>query len=285
MKNFDVRKPETERLGFLTAWNPRPACRQAWRLVAGFLLVGVIVIAGCSPSKKAEEKKILFYRNPMNPAITSPVPKKDEMGMDYTPVYEAEKTGEKAAPGEIKISAEKQQLIGVKTEAARRSRLVKKIMTAGKIVSGSLYASVYEYELPLIKVGQRIVVSLPGQEITATIADIDSAVNPETRTATFRADVSGFASGLQPGQFVNVEIDVDMGTRLSVSRDAVMDSGTQQIVFVDKGNGYFEPRKVRVGLKTDSKVEILSGLVEGEKIVTSGNFLIDSESRLKSIIK
>lgn len=252
------------------------------RIVICLLLI--VSLFGCAPARKEVQsggKKVLFYRNPMNPQITSPVPQKDEMGMDYVPVYEQEtKTA-----GLVNISAEKQQLIGVKTEIARRIRLIKRIKTAGKIISGSLEASVYEYELPLIKVGQRIVVSLPDREIATTIADVDSAVNLETRSATVRAAVPDLSSDLQPGLFFDVEIDADLGRRLAVARDAVLDSGSEQVIFVDKGNGYFEPRKVKVGLRTDDYVEVLSGLSAGEKVVTSGNFLIDSESRLKSIIK
>jgi multidrug efflux pump subunit AcrA (membrane-fusion protein) len=87
-----------------------------------------------------------------------------------------------------------------------------------------------------------------------------------------------------PETFVNVEIEADLGQKLVVSRDAVLDSGLEQRVFVDKGNGYFEPRKVKLGARTESDVEVLSGVAAGERVVTSGNFLIDSEARLKSTL-
>ena len=81
-----------------------------------------------------------------------------------------------------------------------------------------------------------------------------------------------------------VEFQTGGGRRLVVPQTAVLNSGDRQMVFVDRGNGYFEPRDVTIGAQTDGRVEILSGLQPGERIVTSGNFLIDSESQLKTAL-
>jgi Cu(I)/Ag(I) efflux system membrane fusion protein len=246
--------------------------------------------------------------------------------------------------GSVAISLEKQQLIGVKTEVARRRQLAKKVRTAGRIAydpelytaqteylqsqlssdeaiiaaaktrlrllgisdeqreklskngqadenlllggkSIWLYASVYEYELPFIKLGQTVMItspSIPGSEYSGVISSVSPVFDPETRTVKIRAEISNLSGELLPEMFVNVEIDADLGQRLAVSRDAILDSGTRQIIFVDKGNGYFEPRAIKLGLRADPYVEVLAGISEGERVVTSGNFLIDSESRLKN---
>lgn len=87
---------------------------------------------------------------------------------------------------------------------------------------------------------------------------------------------------LKPDMFAEVQLNVSYGTQMFVPQEAVLDSGTEQIVFVALGDGYFEPRKVQLGPRLDSRIVVLSGVKPNEKIVTSGNFLIDSESRLKS---
>ena len=81
--------------------------------------------------------------------------------------------------------------------------------------------------------------------------------------------------------YTNVEISVDMGTRLSIPEEAVLDSGRRQVVYVDQGDGYFSPRSVRIGVRGGGLVEITEGLKEGEKVASSALFLLDSESKLK----
>ena len=86
---------------------------------------------------------------------------------------------------------------------------------------------------------------------------------------------------LKPDMFVNIKLRVNQGRQLTVPEDAVLDTGTQQYVFVDKGEGYFEPRLVRVGAQAGGYYGIKEGLKEGEKVATAANFILDSESRLK----
>jgi multidrug efflux pump subunit AcrA (membrane-fusion protein) len=90
---------------------------------------------------------------------------------------------------------------------------------------------------------------------------------------------------LKPGMFVNVELHKSFGRQLTVPVDAVLDSGTRQVVFVDLGNGAFAPREVKVGERTQDYLAILSGLRAGERVVTRANFLIDSESNLRQSIE
>ena len=85
--------------------------------------------------------------------------------------------------------------------------------------------------------------------------------------------------------YVNVSIGMDLGEGLSLPAEAVFDTGTKKIVFVDKGNGLFEPRDVTVGAQAEGFYELKSGVADGESVVTNGNFLIDSESRLKAALE
>jgi Cu(I)/Ag(I) efflux system membrane fusion protein len=83
--------------------------------------------------------------------------------------------------------------------------------------------------------------------------------------------------------FTNVEIRIDMGKRLAIPDEAVIDTGMRQIIYVDKGEGYFEPREIVTGLRTDGMTEVIEGLKSGEKVASSGTFLIDSEAQLKGV--
>jgi RND family efflux transporter MFP subunit len=150
-----------------------------------------------------------------------------------------------------------------------------------------ILGEVYEYELPFIKTGQEVKVTLaydPGQSFKGTIAHIYPYLKPETRTNQVRVEVRNPGLKLKPEMFAKLEIDVDYGTRLAVPADAVLDAGESKIVFVAKGDGYFEPRDVKLGVKGTDMYEVLAGLADGEDVVTSANFLIDSESSLKAAL-
>ncbi len=151
-----------------------------------------------------------------------------------------------------------------------------------------VYASIYEYELSLIRPGQAVTVevsALPGQAFTGTVKAIDPMLDAATRTARVRVLVEDPQSVLKPEMYVNVLIQIPLGEVLAVSQEAVFDTGTRRIAFVDRGQGLFEPRDVTLGAKADDAYEVTAGLAEGESVVTSGNFLIDSESRLKAAIQ
>jgi len=149
-------------------------------------------------------------------------------------------------------------------------------------------ADVYEYELPLIREGDTAKISLsyyPGRELTARVEYVSPTLSAETRTAKVRFSVPNPDGRLKPQMFTDVEMKVNMGTRLAIPEDAVIDTGERQIVYVDKGEGYFEPRVVTLGLRADGMVEVLKGLKAKEKVASSANFLIDSEARLKGIVQ
>jgi membrane fusion protein, copper/silver efflux system len=377
-----------------------------------------------------KERKILYYVDPMHPAYKSDKPgTAPDCGMDLVPVYADEQSGSTSSgiPGAIKISSEKQQLIGVQTgfveyqdaqkmiravgqvayaepklayvttkfegyienlfvdytgklvekgqplftiyspelvstqeeyllalktqqsmqqsasaeaaagastllESAKRrlqlwdisDKQIEELERSGKItktltiyspirgyvvekmaVQGlkvmpgmNLYqiadlstvwvlADIYEYEIPFVKIGQEAMVTLtyyPGEVVKGRVTYIYPFMTPETRTIKVRLEFSNPGEKLKPGMYANVNLQSGAGRQLAVPEEAVMDAGAEQTVFVAHEGGYFEPRQVELGAKVGDRFIVLRGLAEGEKVVTSGNFLVDSESRLKSAV-
>jgi hypothetical protein len=307
-------------------------------------------------------RAIKFYRHPMRPDVVSDKPAKDEMGMDYLPVYDDEDaSGDGAVPGHaaFTLSPERRQIIGVTRDRVARRALAIDVHAVGRVaydpalyraivdyreavrsrgllgsardearsggdalVHGAylrlrqqglsdaqvqtfvradrdpvelllpgdavwIYAQVYEYEAPLVEVGQTMEVAvpaLPGRTFSAKIGAIDPILDPATRTVRIRALVATPDKDLRPESFVRVTIHVPLGDRLAVPSQAVLDTGRHQIVFVVTGDGRFEPRAVTLGRSADGFDEVLAGLAEGDEVVTSANFLIDSESRFRAAV-
>jgi Cu(I)/Ag(I) efflux system membrane fusion protein len=308
--------------------------------------------------EQGKSKKILFYRNPMNPAVTSPVPMKDSMGMDYVPVYE-----EKTAEGGVYISPEKQQLIGVKKGKVEKRNLSGQILTVGRVAydpalftaqqeylqalkssrtvskdelgyiaeqSAALvknmrekllamgmsepeieelgnrgrpqqnlylpssedknvwvYITIYEYEAALVKTGMPVevrAIAYPGEMFEGQVITVTPILETATRTLKVRALVDNPENKLKLEMFVNVAVKYDLGEKLAVPEEAVMHAGTRDIVFVADANGHFESRTVTLGVKAQNYYAVLRGLTENEEVVTSGNFLIDSESKLNAVL-
>ncbi|MEK7880904.1 MAG: efflux RND transporter periplasmic adaptor subunit [Deltaproteobacteria bacterium] len=419
-------------------------------VAVGFLFIGVLAGAlfvylfagrgGVKPvSEVSSEKarKVVYYRNPMDGSVTSPVPMKDPMGMDYAPVYEDEVAAAVVAPGTIRISPERIQKIGVKSEEAKQRDMTRVIRTVGRvepkedkvyvinskvggwveklhvgrtdqmvrpgeplfdlyspelvsaqeefilalnsyekvkdspyedvlkgaaalldssrkrlrywdiseeqikrledkrvasktmtirapsegsvtekmIVEGQkiepgetlykiidhsvvwVYGEIYEYEIPYIKVGQKASLypayGSPERYI-GTVEHIYSHLGSirysseeasEVRTAKVRFTLDNSSHALKLGMYLNVEFSVEAAKNaLSVPDSAVIDTGERQIVIVDRRDGTFEPREVKIGARADGFYEILKGVKEGEFVVTSANFLIDSESNLNAAI-
>jgi len=310
------------------------------------------------------KRKILFYRHPMRPDVTSPVPAKDEMGMDYVPVYQEESgaaSGAVAGRASFSVSPQRQQLVGVEMGKVDRRALEIEIRTVGKVaydpelynalqeyreavkgrdrLGGSglleareraealvraaglrlrilglsedqvanldeaipdpeslllpkemawIYAQVYEYEVDLVRPRQPVTVtapSLPGELVEGKVATVDPILNAATRSARVRIRIPNPGGRFRPETFVHVRIRVPLGIRLSVPESAVLDTGEHQIVFVRKEGSRFEPRSVRLGRLAKGFYEVLSGLAENDEVVTSANFLIDSESRLRAALE
>ncbi|MGA2171824.1 MAG: efflux RND transporter periplasmic adaptor subunit [Sedimentisphaerales bacterium] len=334
--------------------------------ICGMTLVKRAAVSPVDGHKQGQagKKKILYYRNPMTPAVTSPVPMKDQMGMDYVPVYEEESAQGPGAPGAgVYISPEKQQLIGVSKAKAEKRKLSGQILTVGRVAydpalfnaqqeylqtfkssraidknnpsyieeqsaafiitmkqkllslgmsepeiaelekrgkpqqnlylpSGEdkkvwVYVTIYEYEAQLVKTGTPVevrAIAYAGELFEGQVISVTPILETATRTLKVRALVDNPQNKLKLEMFVNVVIKYDLGDKLAVPQEAVMHTGIRDIVFVAEPNGFFEPRIVTLGAKAEGYYEVLKGLAANEEVVTSGNFLIDSESKLNAVL-
>lgn len=313
-----------------------------------------------------KERKILFYRHPMRSDITSPVPAKDEMGMDYIPVYEEEAsaTGEESSVegrAGFRLSQERQQLIGVTYASAKKEKISRMIEATGRVafdpelytaieeyrqalasrtaISESsfgtiksqtdalvrsaktrlkllglsenqirklgasnedpislilpkgkawVYAEVFEYEAASLKQGLRLEAkspSVPGEVFKGRISSVSQVISQPARTVRVQAEVDDPAGKLRPDTYLNVVIHIELGEKLSIPEDAVLFSQGKAYVFAAPERGRFEPRVIELGEKANGRYVVLSGLKEGEEVVRSANFLIDSEAKLRSVIE
>ena len=150
-----------------------------------------------------------------------------------------------------------------------------------------VYADLYEYELALVREGLAATMTLsynPGRTFEGNVDYIYPYLETKTRTAKVRLIFPNLDLQLRPGMYVNVGLKVDLGEQIAVPESSVLYSGRRRIVFVDVGSGRFQPREVTLGAKVEDYYHVLAGVEDGERVVTSGNFLIDSESKLKSAI-
>jgi len=374
--------------------------------------------------KADNRKKPLFYRNPMNPTVTSPVPAKDNMGMDYIPVYADDASGS-SAPGTVVINPTVEQSIGVRTTAASRKEISRTIQTVGRVdfdeelltrlhpkISGWIeklfvdetgaavkpdtmllsiyspqlvaseeeyllalknvetlkaspfpdirrgaedllrssrerlelldvpahqmeklkktrkimkalhihspatgivlkvgaregqhvtpntelyaiadlsrvwaYVDVYEYEIPWVRLHDKAemhLAALPGRTFRGKITYIYPYLDPKTRTNKVRLEFDNTEGLLKPDMFADVTIRASRkASAIVIPSEAIIRTGRIPKVFVKTGKGRFEPRSVRLGLQNNGETEILDGVKSGELVVTSAQFLIDSESSLK----
>jgi multidrug efflux pump subunit AcrA (membrane-fusion protein) len=143
---------------------------------------------------------------------------------------------------------------------------------------------VFEGDAPQIRVGQPASVTLPGAAgtLAAKVAYLQPQIDQATRTLKARLELDNAAMRLRPEMFVEVSIATGGARRLTVPAEAVLDSGLTRTVFLDRGNGTFEPRAVETGLRLGDRIEILKGLTPSDRIVTSATFLLDSETQMKS---
>ena len=362
-------------------------------------------------------RKVLYYRNPMGLADTSPMPKQDSMGMDYIPVYadEAGSGDDNASATTVKISADKIQRSGVRSEEVLLTRMSRSLRVPGiakpdertlrtislranafieklyanekgrhvkageplfriysqdmvsaqvdyqiaardrggaslkggerklanldlppyvleglrktgepllsiewpspitgvimekSIVEGQMakmgeellrladlssiwvIADVPEQDLARVKVGSPATVvfrALPGEEFKGAVTFILHELEASTRAAKVRIEIKNPEHKIRHEMYADVSIETagDAEARITVPSSAVIDSGNRQVVLIDKGEGRFEPRAVKLGMRGDGIIEITEGLQAGEKIVVSANFLIDAESNLKAAL-
>jgi RND family efflux transporter MFP subunit len=146
-----------------------------------------------------------------------------------------------------------------------------------------ILADLFKNEARYVRPGEKVKVTLADQDETymATVSEVLPQFDPATLTIKVRLEMDNPQFALRPGMFVDVEFPINMPPTVNVPVDAIMDSGLKQTIFVDRDKGFFEPRRVKTGWRLGDRVEIVQGLEPGERIVISGNFLIDSESRMK----
>lgn len=159
------------------------------------------------------------------------------------------------------------------------------ILPAGSVW---VYADIYEPDSELVDIFQKVKVTtpaLPGKVLEGTIKTVDPLLNAMTRTVRARAEIPESDHLLRAGMSLDVEIEVSLGEKLAVPKEAVFHTGTKELVFIEEGQGHILPREVNLGYEADGHYEIVSGLSEGEQIITSAGFLIDSESRLQAAVK
>lgn len=149
-----------------------------------------------------------------------------------------------------------------------------------------IIADIYEFDLPLIKERLPANITLdymPGKKYVSGVDYIYPEVDAKTRTVKVRFPVSNADLKLRPMMYSKIMIDIDVGKRLVIPENAVIDDGTRKIVFLEKEKGIYEPREIVSGLKIGNYYEVVKGLREGWNVVTSANFLLDSEAQLKGV--
>jgi Cu(I)/Ag(I) efflux system membrane fusion protein/cobalt-zinc-cadmium efflux system membrane fusion protein len=162
-----------------------------------------------------------------------------------------------------------------------------KLYTVADLSTVWIYAEAFQPDMGRIKIGDPAAVTTdayPGRTFSGRVSFIWPQVDMATRTQRVRLVFSNPGTRLTPGMFVNARLQIPMGRRLVIPSTGVFQSGTRQIAFVDHGNGYLEPREIELGPRAGDEFIVLKGLKAGERVVTSANFLIDSESQLQAAL-
>ncbi len=162
-----------------------------------------------------------------------------------------------------------------------------RLYTVANLSTIWVFAHVFQNDLGRLKIGDRArltVNTYPGRRFTGRVDFIYPEIDPATRTARVRLRFVNPTLKLVPGMFVNVSLEAPMGEQVVIPASGVLQTGTRQIVFVDRGDGYLEPRDVQLGAEVGDEYIVLKGLKPGERIVTSANFLIDSQSQLQAAL-
>jgi Cu(I)/Ag(I) efflux system membrane fusion protein len=232
-------------------------------------------------------RKILYYRNPMGLPDTSPVPKKDWMGMDYIPVYE----GEEQEDGKtVKVSLDKVQRSGVRTEMVEPRIIMRPVRAVGTVMHDEARLTVvtmrsdgFIEDLFVNRTGQHVHAGEPLFRVYSP--DIQRAQSELVVSMGASPRSAGGADAARTVEGLSQRLLAEESPAVAVPVSAVIDSGTRQVVLVAKGDGRFEPRPVKLGRRGDGYVEVVEGVNKDEEVVTSATFLIDAESNLKAALQ
>lgn len=149
-------------------------------------------------------------------------------------------------------------------------------------------ADIYERDMPFVKIGQKATINLSyfsEKKFESTIEYLYPLLAGETRTMKARFTIDNPNGELKPQMFTDVEIFIDLGKKLALPEATVINTGNRRMVYLDKGDGIFEPREVTTGIRAEGLIEITAGIEPGEKVASQANFLIDSEARLKGVVQ
>jgi hypothetical protein len=149
-------------------------------------------------------------------------------------------------------------------------------------------ADIYETDLAAVRTGAAAIVtveSYPGEQFAGRVIYVYPYLDEKTRTNKVRFELANRGGRLKPGMYASVELKVGGGMGLVVPTNAVLDSGTEQVLFVAHGDGVFEPRKVKIGRRLGDSTQILEGVKAGEQVATSATFFLDSESQLRAALQ
>ena len=130
-----------------------------------------------------------------------------------------------------------------------------------------------------------LVDAYPSKTFKGTVKLIEPAINPQTRSAKVRILFDNPGNLLKSEMFANIELKNDLGSRLAVPKTAIIDTGIRKVVYIDFGDGSYKAQEITTGAEADNFIEVTSGLKAGDKIVTNGNFMLDSESQLKANVQ
>jgi len=151
-----------------------------------------------------------------------------------------------------------------------------------------VWADFYQNEAAMLKPGLPVTITTsayPDEKFSGKIAAIDAFLNADRRTVRVRLDIDNPDIKLRPEMYVDAGLQIDAGEGLAIPFSAVLPTGTRNIVFVDKGGGKLEPRFIELGAKFGDVYQVTSGLKEGERVVSSANFLVDAESKIQGALK
>ena len=231
------------------------------------------------------QRPVKFYRNPMNPAITSPTPAKDNMGMDYIPVYGDENSASTVA-GRASVSLNPIQVQNLSLEKYRVALqpLTEELSVSARVVNGSsVVLQALEIDARKLRVGQKFVFFSPGynQKFSGRISSLDSALDPMSRTLRVTGSLNS-NSDLKAESSGVARVLIDLGPGILVPSNSVVRTGVDDIVYLIQDNKIL-PRKVRIGAQLAHGYQILDGIHEGDEISGSANFLIDSEAKIRGL--
>lgn len=170
----------------------------------------------------------------------------------------------------------------------KRGEQTEGLLVSGKGQENYVYADVFEVDLPIIKKGQSAEITanfLQGRKLYGQVVSVDEVINPATRTAKVRIKLRRGTESIRPESYVNVAIYAPIGEHLSVPIDSIMDTGRDAFIFVQTTEERFEPRVVTLIQETEDFAAVQGAIRAGEKVVVGGNFMLDSESRLRAVIR